>query len=873
MAELKLKFRNWGLQSKVVILFLIILAAILSTAYLIRENEKILRNTLNNLSKPEQKITILHSILSVLPEAENKLRFFTLTNNNNYFIEYELLIDSVEATISQLRDDYKNDTLYNQKLDSISALLGKRKTLIESYLEIIDQRNSLDFTGKAFRTIKQGTPDSLFKKKTTNTTIITTYDTISSGESAPIVKEKKTKGLFNKIKKVFSKDTPVEQDSTPLTPVIKSTTRIETDTSALTPVDKLLMGDIEKKLAIIKRQDLKNYNELRKRELNMLQNSSLLINQITDIFKRIESSIIIETEIQSKEARIKASKSLFMIGVVSLIALSLILLLVVLIINSARKANRYRKELFLAGIQANELARVKEEFLANMSHEMRTPLNAIIGFSDLLSNTNLNENQSDYIQAVRKSSKHLLETVNDILDLSRLAAGKFQINEIPFTLKEVLDDVVPTFRLQAIEKGLRFDFECNEGSDLVLEGDPIRLRQILYNLLSNAIKFTLEGKISLTCEIKQEEDKANTVIIISDTGIGIPKDKLESIFEEFQQVESSAARAYGGSGLGLAISKRLAKIQNGDITVESELGKGSSFKVILSYRLASELEKTFKKTESEYILSDSSLERKVLVVDDDIFNVLLTRIIGENHNLNLYIASDGLKAKEVLEHDVFDLVMTDLQMPGFTGVELVKYIRTHHDNHIANLPVIAFTANKIDRYDKKLLSYGFNEVLQKPFSEDEFLERVAYYLSTENRKPETTAKITQKHNGQKQLSEIENIYELDQIRIFSGGNIDQEINIINTFINSSMESMKQMRAAFNNHDFTEIKNIAHRLQTSYGHFKILQSITILNKLEKINLSKPDKTYIDHQLTSLEKINNLVFPLLKKEVQKLEKSKI
>ncbi len=864
MAGPKVKVKNWGLQSKILILFLITLASVVTAAYFVRENERILRNALSQLSRPESKLMLLHDILSFLPDAENKLRFFALTNNEEYFNQYQLLVDSVEKNLDQLSIIFSDDPLTDQKLDSVRILLEQRKQLIISYIEVKNESENIDNAKSALRKLRSRSDFPESRVERTDTTIITMYDTIEVKDDVNKVEERKPKGIFNKIKKVFSKKETPSLDTNEVTPVVKSTTTIITDTLYRKPSpDTVNIGIIEQELNRIKTGDNSKYTELQEKELSMLENSSLLIDQITLIFKKLEQSIINDNEAKSLEARRKASQSLLFIGILSLISLVLILILVGLILSGIRRSTKYRKELILSNLEANELARVKEEFLANMSHEIRTPLNAIIGFSDQLTNTDLSDHQSKYLDAVRRSSKHLLEMVNDILDLSRLVAGKFSIEDVPFQIDEVIQDVVPPFKLQATEKGLQFNVETDYDKSLVLIGDPLRLRQILYNLLSNAVKFTNHGEVTMSCSIRENRhDSVTATIKVKDTGIGIPAEKMENIFEDFKQVESSSSRRYGGSGLGLAISRRLARLQQGEITVTSSPGRGSEFQLSLKYIVhKGDYELINQKTESTYDIKSSLEAKKLLVVDDDIFNTLLAKIIGENNKMNVQVASDGYEAQRLLIANDFDLVMTDLQMPGLTGTELVKFIRENEDPQIASLPVIAFTANKIDRYDQKLLSHGFNEVLQKPFMEDELLERIAYYLS-QGKAESRNLNILQ----QKKPANVS--YSLDQVRLFSAGNALTEIEIIKTFITSAKSSMNQMWNSFNNEDYGEVKNIAHKLLTSYGHLKVEAALEVLTALEDLDLNHVDNTMIAQLMLDLDNTNKTLIPNLESDIERI-----
>lgn len=844
-----LKTRSWGLQINVLIIFLIAFGVLISAALVVRENEKILRQAVNKITDPEQELSVLRDVLAFLTEAENNLKFFAITNNEDYFNRYELLIDSLELNITTIKETFEKDELTNKKFDSVILLLDQRDQLINSYIKIKNRRENLNPTELTFNKIREGNIDTLVSKKKTTTTTITVYDTIASKDLVQDTSKKK-KGIFNRIKRVFSKN---RQDSLPniKDPIVRSTTEVRTDTSHVSPLDTALVDSIEKALVKINRNQNRDYQILKQKELDILENSALTIDQLVDLIKQIEDSLVQRNKAQVSTAQEQASKSLLIIAFISLIALILIFILIVLIFNSIRKSNRYRQQLIYSNIQANELAKVKEEFLANMSHEIRTPLNAIIGFSEQLYKSSLDNDQLRYTDAVRRSSKHLLETVNDILDLSKLVAGKFQIDNIPFTLDDVFNDVIHPFSIQAKEKGLEFVSSCTVEPNLTFEGDPLRLRQILYNLLSNAIKFTDSGTIKFECDISIREEIANVKIIVSDTGIGIAADTIEHIFDDFHQADSTSSRKYGGSGLGLAISRRLAKLHNGNISVVSEVAKGSIFTLEINLPVILNVDDTITSTENPSLKGF-----RLLIVDDDVFNVLLSKIIAENHEMIVDLAQDGSIAEELIDLNKYDLILTDLQMPEITGAELIKFIRTHYNPLVRKLPVIAFTATKLEKFDDTLISLGFNEVLQKPFLESEFVSRVAFYLL---QKGDYESRDIYESNSSK-------FYNLDQLKLFAGGNNEQEIQIINTFISSANASIDNMKQFCIDSDYLGIKNIAHRLLTSYGHLEVevaLKVLEILDKIDPENISNP--TEIFRLIRKLESINKQLIKQLQEEI--------
>jgi len=377
--------------------------------------------------------------------------------------------------------------------------------------------------------------------------------------------------------------------------------------------------------------------------------------------------------------------------------------------------------------KAEKSSQAKSEFLSTMSHEIRTPLNAVIGMSNLLLMSNPRHDQKENLEILKFSASNLLAIVNDVLDFNKIESGKVVFENISFNLVELMQNICGGQRIKAEEKGLLFKLDIDRAlNDKVLFGDPTRITQIVFNLISNAIKFTKEGNIWVraTCV----EDRHNTITVnflVKDTGIGIEKENLDTIFEPFAQESITTTRQYGGTGLGLAIIKRLLELQGLRMDVVSKLGQGSEFSFSMEFPVSTEV--VVKRVENQPMAAPSAdglSHVRVLIAEDNLVNVMLMKKLFSKWNMTPTIAENGERAIELVQYGNFDIILMDLQMPVLNGFDAAIEIRKMPDTKKANIPIIALTASALFDIRERVFNSGMNDYVSKPFKPEELYDKI-----------------------------------------------------------------------------------------------------------------------------------------------------
>ena len=466
---------------------------------------------------------------------------------------------------------------------------------------------------------------------------------------------------------------------------------------------------------------LRNSQEVLRKELGFQFEKQRLADSLSLEQKRLESELSLQSEISEQ----KATKNILIgLGVLAaLLAMGFYYRLKH--IRKTQKIIQKEKE----KAQASE--RAKHQFLANMSHEIRTPMNAIKGMTDILLRRKPRKDQTEYLDGIKQSSDSLLVIINDILDISKIEAGKIELEHEPFSVSELINNVQTIMHFKAEEKGLQLKKNL-PSEEITVKGDATRLKQILINLIGNAIKFTEKGMVTTTLTSEEIEDKQNLHFTVSDTGIGIDQDRIEKIFKSFEQAYSDTSRKFGGTGLGLSISKKLVELHKGKIWVESEKGKGSQFHFTIPYEVAEAKIKEAKSSSSENNIAKQLKGIKVLLVEDNQFNAVVAQEELEDaiEKVTVDVAENGAIAVEKVKSIDYNVILMDVQMPKMNGYEATKAIRAFA-NGKANTPIIAMTANVLKEEVDKCYDAGMNDFIGKPFDTEELLQKI--YKLTKNK--------------------------------------------------------------------------------------------------------------------------------------------
>ena len=517
-------------------------------------------------------------------------------------------------------------------------------------------------------------------------------------------------------------------------------------------------------------------------------------------------------------------------------------------------------------MRAETSRRFKEQFLANMSHEIRTPMNAVVGITNLLLKKTPRPDQTEYLQIVKQSAQNLLVIINDILDLSKIEAGKMELENKPFSIRQTLQNVVKMLDFKAKDKGLQLLLEIDEKVPEAVSGDMARLSQVLMNLVGNAIKFTEEGEVRLSASTANTSNgQVEVSFAIADTGIGIEAEKLQSIFDTFSQADSSINRRFGGTGLGLSISKQLVELQGGTLKAESEWQKGSTFSFTIPYKIAKTSDLQSQSDANQLDGSDQPLKQlRILLVEDNEFNQIvavdtLTLLIED---LQIDIAENGQIATEQIQKKPYNIVLMDVSMPIMNGYEATTYIRQKLPAPLCHIPIMAMTASATTAEIERCFEVGMNEYIAKPFLEEELLKKLKQllYNSTSSPKDKIQNNATQK---QTTSGSVLNMAFLEK---FTKKDPKKMAKYINIFLKNAPSQLDSINEHLEAHNWNQLRASAHSLKSQLRYMGVFP---LQETIQTIENNAAEQIALDALPPLVARVNRITQQAIKELKQKLE----
>ncbi len=562
------------------------------------------------------------------------------------------------------------------------------------------------------------------------------------------------------------------------------------------------------------------------------QKGRVLTDSITATVHKIDSSrknllkIITATNDKSGSKALRFSAVLIALVLISAAALFWY------VINTIRRQILLINELNISEKKEKKAAQVKENFMANMSHEIQTPLNAILGFTHLLQRKKVDDETMEYLQTIEKSGESLLNIINDILDFSKIEAGMMRIETAPFSIRTLLHSVTAMFKIKITEKQLQLSTSIDDSLPDMLEGDATRLTQILVNLIGNALKFTQKGKITIHIgNYGRKNNNINVSIVVTDTGIGIEKEKINAVFERFEQADDAVTRKFGGTGLGLSIAKDLVLLQHGTIHAESEPGKGTSIHITIPYKIA--VDELKNNLSEKYNISSPTIfnDSRILVAEDNEINQSLIKHLFKEWQIEFDLVTNGKEVLNVLtlNPQKYSLILMDIQMPEMDGYTATKEIRNELK---LTMPIIAITAHALAGEREKCFGYGMNEYISKPIKVEQLYNLINQFIQTN--------KIIDKQKGYDLKSDNSSYryINLAYMKDVSSGNIEYEKKVTRQFIEVISIDLIDIEKAWRHSDVNTLRQLVHNVKTTVSVMGLNEKLDpYLNTMEYVVLTE------------------------------------
>lgn len=836
--------KHYALEVIVAISLFLVFLLVIGTGVLsyIRLDQII--HTVNRGIRPDQKLILVKEIYNDLSEAESSVKSYSLTRNKEDMDRFYTLIGATGDRFEKLKSMCsRSDPMFPYILTLDSIIIRKFMNL-DRLLVIQDEFRVQQAMDQVMERIREEKGPEL--PPVSDTVVVSKTEVV--GDTAK-------RGSF--FSRIFRRKEEGE--------IVRSDTVLITTTQP--PVNSY--EGLSEQVTIVQQEALTRERILRQEEWNLLQQDRLLMEQIRKVLSQMEAAEKANLSNQTKDTERKAGEVKRIISSFGISASVLLLLAALVIFRYVRKNMLYQKALRKAKEEAEDLSGAKEMFYATMSHEIRTPMNIISGFINQLLKSRLDTEQRDQLGMVKKSSDHLLGILNDLLDLSKLQAGKLELLQIPFSIREIMEDMRGWFEPVAAQKNLQLSAWVGPGVPQLVTGDPVRLRQILFNLAGNAFKFTEKGQISIKAFPKEiTDDSALIVFEVTDTGVGIKPEDMKKIFDEFEQGSSPKKQDSGGTGLGLAITRKLIELHHGSLKVESQPGTGSSFRFSIPYMKATgEGEAVPEKSSEGYEDLDGL---RVLVVDDEEYNIKLIQVILKRYGCTTIVAMSGEEALRQMEEPEIDLVLMDLHLPGMSGDQAAREIHRKSEERGACLPVIIISATITSDNMNDFRQMGIDDCIPKPFEEEQLLRSIQTTMAHFPDRKAVKSPPADQESGQESLPEQDEqpVYDLASLKETSAGDKTFFKEMVQLFITNTDQGLEEITECLSQQEWSRAAEVVHRISSPCRHLKAEKLLRLLKEAEAL-LQEPDKYWMSAEVI-LEAVEE--FELIRKDLESLDELK-
>ncbi len=770
--------------------------------FLYSENTLFTKNE-NKITVENQKILKVSQLLSNMYKAESFVRSTMQSDSDIEFKNYTKQIDTLKNEIDSLKILANND-YQKVLLDSVKILLSQKTENIRQ-LKLIKSKGSDDQAIKVALQ-KIATMEGRLRK-------LALEDLFKN----PSKLQTNQRRVWEKYVEYINSNVP--NDST--------NTLSQQALDSMLTVSKKALKDVVVATASKK-------ESLAVQEQKLLDNEILISEKLRRIVNVLEKELVQNITINTENREKSLQKTNQIVAYAALVGFVLTISFLVLILNDFSRSQSYKKQLESANLATEKLLKNREQLIATVSHDLKTPLNTILGYTELLSSSELSKKQLNYTVNIKGSSEYISKLVQDLLDLTQIEAGKISIEALPYSLRKYIEEVANNVQAIYSSKPIELQISIDKSLDGLIVGDSFRLRQILTNLIGNAYKFTSEGSIKIEA-VANEFLKTFTIKVI-DTGIGIDLSKQQIIFEEFRQADDSVVKKYGGSGLGLTISKKMAELLGGNLQLESVVGSGSTFVLILPLIKSTQTEK------NDDLVPLSSLSLTAIVVDDDEGLLSLTKEVLQNAGIKVLSFSNPLLALQAAKNNDFDFIITDIQMPMIDGFKLLKLIHTDSDNNFSEQPTIALTG-RTDLADSEYYNAGFTQIVKKPYTPSALLNCISELFQAEQNQLESTSETIDNKS-----------FYLNDLRAFTASDENKLVEILEIFIEKSRSNLELLQKAFDDQDESTISTISHQMQPMLRQLRATKIANQLSEYEKspsqISDNSQDFTFLKIEISKL-----------------------